>query len=246
MKIRRAAAIVLAVGVAMVTPAVASASTPATKYTPSYAGYYASMPLSGGAWEDIQVTQYLPFFSSLGKITNGITSEIRVYSSVGEWDMQLGANPQTANAYGVKMEHGSTRINCSGSFFPQGDTVTVHVGVNFDGNEYPSLDYSVWDSSGNLAVCGGYTTYSWPGPNYSKIAFVGAFNAKSFRAPSSPVLLSSFSGIDMQTAGRSGTTLASYPCGKYIATSTGTATGLKRAVPSGLDSTGSAFTVSIP
>jgi hypothetical protein len=50
----------------------------------------------------------------------------------------------------------------------------------------------------------------------------------------------------MQTYGHSGTTLASYPYGKYIATSTGTATGVKRAVPSGLDSTGTGFTVSIP
>lgn len=246
MKIRGAAAIVVAVGVAVVTPAAASASTLATKYTTSYAGYYASMPVLGGEWGDIQATGYLPYFSSLGKITNGITSEIRVYSSVGEWDMQLGASPGTATAYHVRMEHGSTSINCSGNSFPQGDTVTEHVGVNFDGNEYPSLDFSVSDSSGNLAVCGGYTTHSWPGPNYSKISFVGAFNVKSFRAPSSPVLLSSFSGIDMQTYGHSGTTLASYPYGKYIATSTGTATGVKRAVPSGLDSTGTGFTVSIP
>jgi hypothetical protein len=246
MRIRRAAAFVFAVGVAVVTPAAASASTLATKYTTSYAGYYASMPILGGEWGDIHATGYLPYFSSLGKVTNGITSEIRVYSSVGEWDMQLGANPQTATSYRIKMEHGSISINCSGSSFPQGDTVTEEVGVNFNGNEYPTLDFSVSDSSGNSAVCGGYTTYSWPGPNYSKIAFVGSFNAKSFRAPSSPVQLSSFSGIDVQTAGRSDTTLASYPYGKYIATSTGASTGVKRAVPSGLDSTGSAFTVSIP
>ena len=246
MRIRRAVAIVLAVGVAVVAPAAASASTLATSYTTSYAGYYASMPITGGAWGYIQATGYLPYFSSLGKVTSGITSEIRVYSSVGEWDMQLGANPQTATSYQIKMEHGSTSIRCYGSSFPQGDTVTEYVGVNYDSNDYPSLDYSVWDSSGNSAVCGGFVTRSWPGPSYSKIAFVGAFNTKSFRTPSSSVLLSSLSGIDMETSGHNGTTLASYPYGKYIATSTGKSTGVKRAVPSALDSTGSAFTVSIP
>jgi hypothetical protein len=71
---------------------------------------------------------------------------------------------------------------------------------------------------------------------------VDAFNPKSFKAPASPVLLGSFGNIVSPYV----TGLTYFPHGEYVATSTGTATGTKRAVPSALNSTGSGFTVTIP
>ena len=241
MKPPRALTILAACAVALI-PATASAATTPTTYTKTYAGYYDNAPTAGGL---IDATVNLPYFSSLAKVTNGITSEIRLSSSVGEWDMQLGANPQTATGYQIKMELGSKAMNCGGSSFPQGDTVTVNVAINYDSNDYPTLDFYAYDSSGNSAYCGGFVTRAWPGPSYSKVAFVGAYNAKTFHAPSSPVMLASFSNIDMGV-GLGGTAITSYPHGQYIATTTGTRTGTVRAKPSALNSSGNAFTVTIP
>src|SRR5689334_9054632 len=121
MKIRWVFAIFAAFSIAL-APAAASASTPATKYTKSYAGYYvpgtfAASSNQGGLISDVT----LPSLTSLAKVTNGVTTEYRLYSSAGEFDFQLGANPQTASVYTPKVEiPGQGKFTCNGTF-PPGD-----------------------------------------------------------------------------------------------------------------------------
>jgi hypothetical protein len=251
MKIRRAAAIAAAAAAVAMIPAAASASNNATTYTKSYSGYYAA----GNIGSDWTYTVYLPRLSTLAKITNGVTSEARLASNYGTFTFQLGANPQTQSAWTIKLE--STNSYPSGCFeqtggtvppsFPGGDTVNVSLFIN-DSNDSSVIDAYYSDAAGTSYWCeinpgGNPNGGIWP--TYTKISFVNAFNPKSLRAPASPVLLGSFSGIS-NPGNSTGPGFTQYPYGRYVATSTGTATGIVRAKPSALDSTGGGFTVSIP
>src|SRR2546423_14403945 len=136
MKVSRVIVIAAALGAALI-PAADSARC-STVYTKSYAGYSANFSPPGGSDRLIHATAYLPPLAPLAKVTNGVTTEIRVNSSVGQWDMQLGANPQTQTAYHVKMEHGSTVIGCFGTgpnetppSYPQQDQVSLQVAINY-------------------------------------------------------------------------------------------------------------------
>ncbi len=101
MKIRRVVVIAAALGIAM-APTAASAGTLATQYTRSYAGHYVTHTFSTGS---IVAPVTLPTFSSLAKTTTGIATEIRIYSSIGEIDLQLGADPQTATPTRQRSKH---------------------------------------------------------------------------------------------------------------------------------------------
>lgn len=241
---RRAAAIAAALGLALVVPAAASASTLATKYTKNYAGYYATASFHGGT---IVTTVTLPGFTALAKITNSVTSEIRLYSAQGEFDLQLTANPKTATAYKPKFLAKGVPVPCGTATFPPGDTVNEGVQLAGTSNDLggDAIEWSLYDDAGRSGGCAlpWSPTFS---PTYSKAAFVGSFNAATFRAPSSRVTLASFTETLLDLYGTSVTRLAEYNHGKLIATSTATRSGTVRATPSAIDSTGTAFSVYFP
>lgn len=243
MKVRLIVAIGVSLGVAL-APAAASASI-TTVYTKSYAGYYDTAYI--GPRADVSMQTSLPGLASLAKITNGVSIEIRLYSSQGQLDLQIAANPQTQSVYHTKWEQSGfgtaiqNEINSCNQTYP----VTLAPGTL-------SEDVYVNDPAYN----NGDTIVDWSptvceiGFNslvkFTKVAIVGTFNPSTFHASATNVTLASFNSIDIISHGWVSGTVTSYPYGRYIATSTGTATGVKRAVPSPLDSTGSAFTVSIP
>jgi hypothetical protein len=239
MKVRRVVVIAAAFAVALV-PTAASAGTLATQYTQSYAGYYVTHTFSTGS---IVAPVTLPTFSSLSQTTTGITTEIRIYSSIGEIDLQFGADPQTATTYTPTIEAPGFGgpITCNGIITPGNDTEQIVL-------QSPAITGGLnqinWWPNINGPSCGIDFNSTF---TYSKVAFVGSFNPKTFHAPPHPVTLASFDQIQLSENTASGTLLSSYNHGRLIATGTGTGTktGIVRAKPSALIN-GSSFTVTIP
>lgn len=245
MKITRAAAIVLALGLALV-PAAASATTTPTTYTKNYAGYYAiSSNLINRSYSSFSAT--MPALPTLANYTTGVTSEVRLYSSQGQLDMQVGADPQIVSpsiwrtrfeqsGFGTAIQAEVTAVNKTCFAELSAGTFPEAVYINQPGYNNGDTIVDWYFNSGGCEIDFNSVV------KFTKIAFVGAFNVSGFHPSSSPVLLTSFSGISIDGL----CTVATCPHGKYVATSTGTATGTKRAVPSALNSTGGAFSVSIP
>lgn len=255
MKTTRVFAIALALGVAF-TPALASASTTPTTYTKSFAGYYLPEKITGGP---VQLNLNLPDLTTLAKVTNGVTAEFRLISPSGEIDLQYGANPQTTSAYTSKVDvTGFTAsIRAQGTYcnsiavhVPPG-TQTWDIAIRQYGYNGDDTVIQWWSDIVNGGNAGYFCEIDLSSvPTFTKEAFVDAFNAKTFKAPTSPVALASFSQVTVDEyppgSNPAGEPLAYWPHGKYVATSTGTASGTKRAVPSAIDSSGSGFTVTIP
>jgi hypothetical protein len=226
---------------AFLLPATASATTsvPVT-YTKSYAGYSsAALSAIGGGVYVINADLFLPPLGTLAKVTNGVTAEIRVSSSVGLWEFQLGANPQTQTAFHLKLEHnGSVVGSCGGNPIPSanGNEMSMQVRINYDSNDYPGVVVEASDSSGNFATCwDGRVAAAWPGPSYSKVYFVDGFNVASYHKPASPVGLAEFMDLGFQQGDTPAGMPANYPLRKFVATSTGTSYGTVRARPGTLD-----------
>jgi hypothetical protein len=218
------AAFAAALSLALV-PASASASVLATKYTPSYAGYYDVVSFNRG---EVFAETNVPNFTALAKVTSWISAEIWLYSPKGTYKFVLGANPQTDSAYRPKIMLGTTRIaTCSGSF-PQASLVFDRVVLSRNSSGHNVID---WRFDGLAPDC----VLTLPsGFSYTKVAVIGAFSAKTFRMPSSAVTLASFHSVWLAfppTWGANDESIDSYPYGKFIATSTGTQYGTVRAKP---------------
>lgn len=248
MKIRRVVAISAALGVALVPAAVSASTTTTTTYTKNTAGYSVSAKFKAGSFS---TSVYLPPTSSLSGVTTGVTAEIRLYDSYGENDFQIGGGPSNYFYHSKVSVPGSGGVgNCTPVDFPSPDTISMNVKVFSPGYAYPDtvIDWYASDSQGNSSYCefGFSSTVA-----FSKMQMVTAFNVKGFHAPVKPITAGAFSGIQVNE----GTdvccnvvfgTLTTFPYGKIIATSTGTASGVKREVPSNLDPAGDAFTVTLP
>jgi hypothetical protein len=206
-------------------PAAASATVLATKYTPSYAGYYDVVSFNRGT---VFAVVDVPNFTALVKVTSWIDAEIWLYSPEGTYKFVLGADPQTESTYQPKIMLGTTRVaTCSGSF-PQGSMVDDRVILSRNSSGHNVID---WSFDGAAPDC----VLTLPsGFSYTKVAVIGAFSAKSFRMPSSAVTLASFHSVWLAfppTEGANDESIDSYPHGKFIATSTGTQYGTVRAEP---------------
>ena len=120
-------------------PAAASATVLATKYTPSYAGYYDVVSFNRGTvFAVVDVSN----FTALVKVTSWIDAEIWLYSPKGTYKFVLGADPQTESTYQPKIMLGTTRVaTCSGSF-PQGSMVDDRVILSRNSSGHNVIDWS--------------------------------------------------------------------------------------------------------
>ena len=248
MKVRRVFAIAAAFGVALVPAAVSASTTTTTTYTKNTAGYSVSAKFKAGSFS---TSVYLPPTSSLSGVTTGVTAEIRLYDQYGENDFQVGGGPSNYSYHSSTSVRGLPySAGCTSADFPSPDTINMTVQVRSFGWNYPdsNIIWNASDSSGNSAYCEfdfGVVLA------FSKMQLVTAFNVKGFHAPVKPLTAGAFSGIQVNE----GTnvccnvvfgTMTTFPHGKITATSTGTASGVKREVPSNLDPAGDAFTVTMP
>ena len=204
----------------------------------------------------------LPQSKALAKVTSGVTAEVRMTSSYGVSDMQLGTNPKTSTTWKPKMEYSGPvrlpttivhnyQVTCYGGPFPQGDVILrwwrQHRRLHED---YPDIGIEFYDNAGRYAYCELFTGNGNGDPStiypvYTKIAFVDGFNVKGFVKPATAVAAASWDSIQVPQSndwGYSGVT----DFGQYIATSTGTKAGKVREQPGTYSNGGGGFTVTFP
>jgi len=249
-KLLAAVAAAGALAVASVLPASATTVRP-TVYTRSYAGYYLPGKFIGGP---VAANVVLPALEPLAPVTSGVTAEFRLASPAGAINLQFGTNPQNNDVYASKVEASgftasvrsqAAACNVTPQFADPGTTQAWYIAIRQYGYNGDDTVVQWWDNNAFLCEIDFSNV-----PTFTRESFVSAFNVKTFKAPASPVRLGSFSQVSVYQyppgTATGGKPISYWPHGKDIATSTGTGTGVKRAVPSALNSTGDGFTVTLP
>jgi len=245
-------AVVAAVGalaVASAVPASAGTTRP-TIYTHSYAGYYLPGKFTGGP---VTANVTLPALAPLAPVTSGVTAEFRLAGPAGTINLQFGTNPQNNDVYASKVEVAgftasvrtqAASCNATPQYADPG-TQGWYIAIRQYGYNGDDTVVQWYSDTGYICELDFSSI-----PTFTRESLVSAFNVKTFKTPASPVPLASFSQVSVYQyppgTATGGEPISYWPHGKDIATSTGTATGTVRAVPSALNSTGDGFTVTVP
>lgn len=214
-------------------------------YTTDSAGYSMTHAQFGTVqFRYVQDTVYLRSPARFAAIDDGISWETHL-SGTGangqpvQVNLIIGGDPQTQSGYRASADvNGGSLTGVGSTAFPAGHSVTESIYYN---RATGLVTVTANDGSGDS-----YVAFAPVGAvSFGQASVYGGFDpGSSFSAPAAPVKLGSFSNFTVTTgSGHRGTIARWYAHSKVFATSDGTASGVVRAAPSDLSSSGNAFSV---